>query len=151
MPKEKLTVREDLMVWQSIRSSLASWNSLEGTLLANGTTLLFAAFGVIFANAEKLGNGLTFFISFGLFLGTVGINLGIHNLSASADIANTSALELEKEIFGEKDNPRKLTTRLNAHPIWGVKYSKHYLNWSRGLSVAAGLLTLWRLFLWLGF
>ena len=140
-----LSTSENLSVWQSLRNSITAWNGLQINLLANGTTLLFASFGIILSNAEKLGNILTFLISLGLFLGTIGINLTIWNLDHSTDVAIESAKALENELFGEGKNPRKITTNLSNQPIWGLKLSRHYLFWSTGLMVASGLLTLWGL------
>lgn len=149
----KLSVSEEIAVWSSIRASINSWVGLLATLLTSGTALFFIAFGVIIANSEKLGDGVSVFLAFGLFLGSIGFCLSIWNISNLLHIAAESARTLEDSLFGKEENIHKITHILSRHPLWGKgkPLNEYYKFWGFGLTLAAGILTIWRLLIWINF
>ena len=146
MVKFSLSTREELMIWQSIRLSIGTWDSLVMNLLTNGTTFLFAAFGVILGNASNLGDTLTAILSFGLFGGTVALNLGVWRYSNSISRGVQAAKSIEDKLFGTSLNdPHRITNTLAKHPLAAARAGRfYYLVWSGVLMLGACALVIWR-------
>ena len=136
-----------------MRTSIHTWVGLLATMLTSGTALIFIAFGVIIANAEKLGNGVSVLLTFGLFLGSIGFCLSVWNISNAFSIAAESARALEDSLFGKEENIHKITHILGKHPLWGrgKPLSEYYKFWGFGLPIAAGIVTIWRILIWVDF
>ena len=146
MVKRSLSTREELMVWQSIRASIGVWDSLVMNLLTHGTTFLFAAFGVILGNAANLGDTLTAVLSFGLFAGTVALNLGVWRYSNSISRGVQAAKSIEDKLFGTGLNdPHAITNTLANHPLAAARAGRfYYLLWAGTLMLGTGALVIWR-------
>lgn len=128
----------DLVAWQWIRYSIAMFDTLVMTLLTQGTIFLFVAFGVIFGYEKVLGPKWTALLCFGLFLGALGLNLGVWRYTRSIRVAVASAKEIEDRVFGTEDNdPRRITHLLSQHPLAAAKTLGflYYHFWSGVLSV----------------
>ena len=147
----KLSNSEKISVWSSIRASINTWVGLLTTLLTSGTALFFVAFGVILANASKVGNGPISFMAFGLFLGTLGFGISVWHIANALSIAIKSAMSIEENLFGEEESVYKITTILNKNPLWGKgkPIGEYYKFWVLGLMIAAGGLTIWRVLIWI--
>lgn len=142
----KLSNSEKLTIWNSIRTSINTWVGLLATLLTSCTALFFAALGVIFANSDKLKDLTIVIFTFGLFLGVLGFCVVIWHTANALKWAVRSARKIENDLFEE--DAYKITTVVNNHLLWGIgrpieDYSKIWIN---GLTIAAGVICLWRFF-----
>ena len=147
----RLSNSEKISVWSSIRASINTWVGLLTTLLTSGTALFFVAFGVILANASKVGSGPVTFMSFGLFLGTLGFGISVWHIASALSIVVESAISIEEDLFGKEKSVYKTTTIVNTHPFWGKgkPMNEYYKFWVLGLMIAAGGLTIWRVLIWI--
>ena len=148
---KKLSTSDEIFVWSSIRASINTWVGLLVTLLTSGTALFFAAFGVVLANADKLGNEATVFITFGFFLATLGFFVSVWHIANALSIVARSAMAIEDSLFGKEENIYKLTTSVSKHPLWtrGRPFEEYCKIWVSGLLIASGALTIWQILIWI--
>lgn len=142
---------EEIAVWTQLRSSINTWVSVSATLLTGGTAIFFAAFGVIFANGEKIGNGITVLLTLGLFCGSFFLLISVWHISQAGVFITKACMSIEDSLFGEGENIHKITNIVNKHPIWGYNkpIGQYFRLWAFGLAIYAGLLTIWRFLIWL--
>lgn len=122
----------DLEAWQSIRSAIGNFDSLVMTLLTQGTLLVFAALGIVFSNADKLGVGIQILLSIGVLFGTAMLHIGVSRYSNSIVISVNAAKQLEERLWPNSVNPCRITSHLSEHPIAAAKVmgQMYYRLWS---------------------
>lgn len=133
-------------VWQAIRASVGTFDTLVMSLLTQGTILVFAAFGVVLGSARALGPTVTAGLSTGLFLGVLMLYLGVWRYTSSIRNTVKSALSIENRLFGtDPDDPRRLTHILADHPLaarrGGLLY---YRLWALAIVLSALTVAAWQ-------
>jgi hypothetical protein len=148
---KKLSTTDEIAVWTQLRSSINTWVSVSATLLTGGTAFFFAAFGVIFANNEKIGQGVSFLLTLGLFLGSFFLLVSVSHISQAGLFITEACMSIEDSLFGKEENIHKITNIVNRHPIWGYDkpIGQYFKLWALSLVISAGFLTIWRFLIWL--
>jgi hypothetical protein len=149
---KKLTTSEEIAVWSQLRSSMNSWVSVTATLLTGGTALFFVAFGVILANAETIGEGMTLLLTLGLFFGSLFLLISILHITHATSHITEACMSIESSLFGKEENIHKITIIANRHPVWGhgSPLGEYFKYWAFSIAIAVALLTIWRFLLWTG-
>jgi len=128
-----------IRIWQSVRASIATFDTLVMTLLTQGTILVFAAFGVVFGNARALGPVVSTSLSIGLFFGILMLFVGLWRYTSSIRNAVKSAQSIEDKLFGtDEDDPRRISNILAKHPLAAKRGGLlYYRIWAGALVLAS--------------
>lgn len=148
---KKLSTAEEIAVWSQLRTSVNTWVSVSATLLTGGTAFFFTAFGVILANDDKIGSGITLLLILGLFCGSFFLLISVLHITQAGTFITKACMSIEDTLFGEGENIHKITNIVNRHPVWGYDkpIGQYFKLWAIGLWIVTGFLMIWRLLVWL--
>lgn len=150
MASKDLMDKNKIQVWQSLRSSIGVWDIASASLSIGGPALIFSAYGIIFANAQSLDLTVTTFLSLALLFASFGFYYQISKFADASILGVKRAKEIEVSLFGDGENMLKITHLLaKSTSVNSGFYYNYYKVWGAGLVFASGILTVWRILLWL--